>query len=75
MGVAHCDADWNAQAVMSAKSYMEMGGFSRSKLIDQLTSPYGEQFTFFPGHLRRRSRRSVSPGRQRHRATATGPAP
>jgi hypothetical protein len=30
---------------MSAKSYMDMGGFSRAGLIDQLTSPYGEQFT------------------------------
>jgi 3-oxoacyl-ACP reductase-like protein len=29
-------ADWNAQAVMSAKGYMQMGGFSRGSLIDQL---------------------------------------
>ena len=38
-------ADWNAQAVLSAKSYLDMGGFSRSGLIEQLTSQYGEQFT------------------------------
>ena len=30
---------------MSAKGYMQMGGFSRASLIDQLTSPYGGQFT------------------------------
>ena len=34
--VARSGADWNAQAVMSATSYMEMGGFSRAKLIGQL---------------------------------------
>jgi hypothetical protein len=43
--VDHSGADWDAQAVMSAKSYMQTGGFSRAGLIDQLTSPYGEQFT------------------------------
>jgi Host cell surface-exposed lipoprotein len=43
--VAHSGADWNAQAVMSAKGYMKMGGFSRAGLIDQLTSPSGDQFT------------------------------
>ena len=43
--VEHSGADWNAQAVMSAKGYMQMGGFSRASLIDQLTSPYGGQFT------------------------------
>jgi hypothetical protein len=43
--VAHSGADWNAQAVMSAKGYMKMGGFSRAGLIDQLTSSAGEQFT------------------------------
>jgi hypothetical protein len=42
----HSGADWNAQAVMSAKGYMNLGtGFSRSGLIDQLTSPYGGKFT------------------------------
>lgn len=43
--VDHCGADWNAQAVMSAKSYMQTSHFSRAGLIDQLTSPYGEKFT------------------------------
>jgi Host cell surface-exposed lipoprotein len=43
--VDHSGADWNAQAVMSAKGYMKMGGFSRAGLINQLTSAYGEQFT------------------------------
>ena len=33
------------QALDSAKSYLDMGGFSRAGLIDQLTSHYGEQFT------------------------------
>lgn len=38
--------DWNAQAVIAAKGYMASGiGFSRSSLIDQMTSPYGSQFT------------------------------
>ena len=37
--------DWNAQAVQSAKSYLETGGFSRTGLIDQLSSKYGEGFT------------------------------
>ena len=41
----HSGADWDAQAVMSAKGYMQMGGFSRASLIDQLTSPYGDQYT------------------------------
>ena len=39
-------ADWNAQAVISAKNYASDGqGFSHQGLIDQLTSPYGGQFT------------------------------
>jgi Host cell surface-exposed lipoprotein len=42
----HSGADWNAQAVMSAKGYMNLGtGFSRAGLIDQLSSPYGGKFT------------------------------
>jgi hypothetical protein len=44
--VDHSGADWDAQAVLSAKSYMSDGsGFSRAGLIDQLTSQYGEKFT------------------------------
>jgi len=44
--VANSGADWNEQAVKAAKGYMKSGmGFSRQSLIDQLTSPYGNQFT------------------------------
>jgi hypothetical protein len=44
-GVNHANADWNAQAVESAKSYKQMGGFSKASLIQQLDSKAGEQFT------------------------------
>ena len=37
--------DWNAQAVRSAQSYLEMSGFSCQGLIDQLSSPYGDKYT------------------------------
>jgi hypothetical protein len=37
--------DWNAEAVDSAKSYLEFSSFSKSGLFEQLTSEYGEQFT------------------------------
>lgn len=44
--VAHSGADWNAQAVMAAKNYMSDGqGFSRTSLIQQLTSSFGNGFT------------------------------
>lgn len=44
--VSYLSPDWDAQAVMAAKGYMDLGsGFSRSGLIQQLTSPYGNQFT------------------------------
>jgi len=33
------------QALESAKSYLDMGGFSEKGLIKQLTSKYGEQFS------------------------------
>lgn len=37
---------WRRQAVMSARSYMQSEpGWSRSALVAQLDSPYGEQFT------------------------------
>lgn len=37
---------WNHQAVLAAKGYLQSGqGFSCSGLIDQLSSPYGDQFT------------------------------
>jgi hypothetical protein len=41
----HVKVDWNREAVEAAKSYLEMGGFSRAELIDQLSSKAGEQFT------------------------------
>jgi hypothetical protein len=45
--VDHSGANWDAQAVISAKNYMSDGqGFSRASLIDQLTSAYGSQFTY-----------------------------
>jgi Host cell surface-exposed lipoprotein len=42
----HCGADWNAQAVLSAKGYLALGtGFSRDSMIQQLTSS-GDGFTY-----------------------------
>ncbi len=44
--VSNSGADWNAQAVIAAKGYLADGqGFSRQGLIEQLSSPYGSQFT------------------------------
>jgi hypothetical protein len=43
--VNHIEVDWNAEAVESAQSYLEMSGFSRDGLIQQLSSEYGDQFT------------------------------
>ena len=43
--VAHVHANWNAEAVGAAKSYLRSGHFSRRSLIEQLESPYGSQFT------------------------------
>jgi hypothetical protein len=37
--------DWHAEAVESAESYLDLTGFSRQGLIDQLSSEYGAQFT------------------------------
>ena len=45
--VDNSGTDWDAQAVIAAKGYLSDGqGFSRQALIDQLTSPYGGQFTY-----------------------------
>jgi hypothetical protein len=44
--VDHSGANWDAQAVESAKSYLASGSFSRDGLIQQLTSSYGEGFTY-----------------------------
>jgi Host cell surface-exposed lipoprotein len=39
--------DWDQQAVEAAKGYMALGtGFSRESLIQQLTSSYGNGFTY-----------------------------
>jgi hypothetical protein len=44
--IDHLHPDWDAQAVAAAKSYLGDGeGFSRSGLIEQLTSSYGAGFT------------------------------
>ena len=44
--ISYLKPDWNAQAVASAKNYLSSGmGFSRSELIQQLTSSAGEGFT------------------------------
>lgn len=45
-GVDATHTDWNAQACLSAKGYLEMQAFSHSGLVDQLSSEYGEQFTY-----------------------------
>lgn len=37
--------DWDAQAVESAKNYLQLGGFSRESLIQQLTSSAGGGYT------------------------------
>ena len=44
--ISYLKPDWDAQAVLSAKSYLALGqGFSRAGLIQQLTSSYGAGFT------------------------------
>ena len=44
--VNHITVNWNAQAVKSAKEYLQIeGGFSRAGLIQQLESQAGEGFT------------------------------
>jgi hypothetical protein len=37
--------DWNAQAVKSAKDYLQMTSFSCQGLVEQLSSSAGEKFT------------------------------
>lgn len=37
--------DWNEQAALAARGYLESGHFSRKGLIEQLESNYGAQFT------------------------------
>ena len=44
--ISYLHPDWDQQAVESAKNYMSDGeGFSRSELLQQLESSYGEGFT------------------------------
>jgi hypothetical protein len=44
--VGYLHPNWDAQAVDAARGYMKLGtGFSRSSLIQQLTSSYGNGFT------------------------------
>lgn len=44
--INYLNPDWDAQAVLSAKSYLALGqGFSSAGLIQQLTSSYGAGFT------------------------------
>lgn len=43
--VNHINVDWNEQAAKSAKNYLETSAFSRTGLIKQLSSAYGEGFT------------------------------
>jgi hypothetical protein len=44
--LAQLHPNWNHQAVISARNYMQSGqGFSYAGLVQQLASPYGEQFT------------------------------
>jgi hypothetical protein len=45
--IRYLHPDWDAQAVESARNYLNDGqGFSRDSLIEQLTSSYGEGFTY-----------------------------
>ncbi len=39
------NVDWNAQAVLAAKSYLAVSSFSCNGMIQQLDSQYGGQFT------------------------------
>lgn len=43
--VNHIEVDWNAEAIESAHSYLEMSAFSQDGLIQQLSSEYDDQFT------------------------------
>ena len=43
--VDYLNVNWNKQAVISAKNYLDMSGFSCSGLVQQLSSSAGDQFT------------------------------
>jgi hypothetical protein len=44
-GVDATNTDWNAQACLSAKAYLELEPFSHDGLVEQLSSEAGEQYT------------------------------
>ncbi len=43
--IDNVEADWNANALASGKSYQELMAMSPAAIHDQLTSEYGGQFT------------------------------
>lgn len=43
--IDNIEADWNANALASAKSYQETLHMSKADIYDQLISEYGGQFT------------------------------
>lgn len=43
--VDHVGSPWKKEAVEAAKSYLETSSFSRSGLLEQLSSSAGEGFT------------------------------
>ena len=44
-GVDATQTDWNAQACLSAKTYLKVQPFSHAGLVQQLSSAAGESFT------------------------------
>ena len=44
-GVDATHTDWNAQACLSAKSYLKLTGFSHAGLVEQLSSEFGDKYT------------------------------
>jgi hypothetical protein len=43
--VSHINVNWDHQAALAAKGYMQMGGFSFSGMVQQLESSAGSGFT------------------------------
>ena len=43
--VDNLDADWNKNALESAKSYQDLMDMSSSEIYEQLVSEYGEKYT------------------------------
>ena len=44
--VTHIKVNWDQQAAEAAKGYMQQGGFSYNSMVQQLHSPYGNDFTY-----------------------------